>query len=89
MTREEMDKILDEYGQCRINDLYCYSCLITSGFDKEKAFELIGLLEDLWLKDENNYSISKLSDMLYENYVEEFEEMNTREILSQLYMSEF
>ena len=73
----------------KIDELYNYSCLLTSGFSKEQAYNLIGLLNDLWLDDENNYSVSKLSDMLYNVYDDiDIEEMGTREILAKMYEEE-
>ena len=90
MEREEVEKLYKELGWSKIDDLYHYSCLLTSGFDEEQAFELIGVLNDLWLKDENNYGISKLSDMLYNVYDDiNFEEMSTREILEEMYYNEY
>jgi len=83
--KEEFMKLYDELGWSKVDDLYHYSCLLASGFDKDKAYELISLLNDLWLKDENNYSISKLSDMLYEVYDDIEDDMSTREILELMY----
>ena len=68
MNREEMEKLYKEVGEENIDNLYAYSCLLASGFNKEQAFNLFGLLIDLWLKDENNYGLSKLSDMLHRIY---------------------
>lgn len=85
MNKEEFIKLYKELGNCKIDDLYHFSCLIGSGFDEDTAYENINLLNDLWLKDENDLSISKLSDMLYSVYDEIDEEMSTREILLYLY----
>ena len=68
MKKEDFVKLYEELGWSKVNDLYMYSCLLTSGFDKEKAYDLISLLDDLWLKDENGTSISTISDALYDNY---------------------
>lgn len=92
MNKEEMEKLYEELGWCKIDDLYNYSCLLTSGFDKEQAFELKSLLNELWLKDENDTSISKLSDMLYniyEDIEDRIDDMRTREILIEMYENEF
>lgn len=92
MNKEEMEKLYEELGWCKIDDLYNYSCLLTSGFDKEQAFELKSLLNELWLKDENDTSISKLSDMLYniyEDIEDRLDDMRTREILIEMYKNEF
>ena len=89
MEKKEIEKLYEELGYCKIDDLYHYSCLLTSGFDKEQAYNLIGLLNDLWLDDENNYSVSKLSDMLYNVYDDiDTNELTTREILEKMYEEE-
>ena len=91
MEKEEFMKLYDELGWVKVDELYHYSCLITSGFNKEQAYNLKGLLNELWLKDENNYSISKLSDMLYNIYddiKDDIEDMATREILLEMYNNE-
>lgn len=88
MNKMEVEKLYNELGVCKIDDLYHYNCLLTSGFDKDKAYDLISTLNSLWLKDENNYGISKLSDMLYEVYDEiedEIDEMTSYEILEVMY----
>ena len=88
--KEEFMKLYDELGWSKVDDLYHYSCLLESGFNKDKAYELISLLNDLWLKDENNFSISKLSDMLYDIYddiEDEINELSTREVLELMYES--
>ena len=91
MNREEMEKLYKEVGEENIDNLYAYSCLLTSGFDEEQAFNLFGLLIDLWLKDENNYGLSKLSDMLhriYNNIEDNINDMCVREILIKMYQYE-
>ena len=68
-----------------VDKLYMFSCLKCSGFEDNKAYELVGLLNELWLKDETNTSISSLSDMLYENYEDlDIENMTAREILVEI-----
>lgn len=92
MSKEEIEKLYNELGWTKIDDLYQYSCLLTSGFNKEQAFELISVLNDLWLKDENDISISKLSDMFYNIYEEiedKIDNMGTREILVKMYENEY
>lgn len=91
MNREEMEKLYKEVGEENIDNLYAYSCLLTSGFNEEQAFNLFGLLIDLWLKDENNYGLSKLSDMLhkiYNNIKNNINDMCVREILIKMYQYE-
>ena len=91
MNREEMEKLYKEVGAENIDNLYAYSCLLASGFNEEQAFNLFGLLIDLWLKDENNYGLSKLSDMLhriYNNIENNINDMCVREILIKMYQYE-
>lgn len=91
MNREEMEKLYKEVGEENIDNLYAYSCLLASGFNEEQAFNLFGLLIDLWLKDENNYGLSKLSDMLhriYNNIKNNINDMCVREILIKMYQNE-
>lgn len=88
MNREEMEKLYKEVGEENIDNLYAYSCLLASGFDKEQAFNLFNLLIDLWLKDENDYGLSKLSDMLYNIYndiEDNIKNMCAKEILIKMY----
>ena len=68
MNKKEIERLYNELGDTKIDDLYFYSCLLLSGFNKDKAYELIDKLRDLYIKDENNYSIGKLSDMFYYVY---------------------
>lgn len=89
MEKKEIEKLYTELGYCKIADLYTYNCLLLSGFDKDTAYDLISLLNDLYIKDENNYSIGKLSDMLYNVYDDyDIEDMATRELLTLMYMHE-
>lgn len=85
MKKEEFIKLYEDLTWSKVNDLYMYSCLVTSGFDKDIAFDLISLLDDLWIKDESNTSISEISDALYENYdCLDMDNMSTREILCEI-----
>lgn len=91
MEKKEIEKLYEELGYNKIDELYNYSCLLTSGFNKEQAYNLIGLLTNLWLKDENNYSLSKLSDMLYDIYEDiedKIDNMSERDILLEMYENE-
>jgi hypothetical protein len=91
MNREEMEKLYKEVGEENIDNLYAYSCLLASGFDKEQAFNLFNLLIGLWLKDENDYGLSKLSDMLYNIYNDIEDNINNmcvKEILIKMYQYE-
>lgn len=88
MNRDEMEKLYKEVGEENVDNLYAYSCLLASGFDKEQAFNLFNLLIDLWLKDENNYGLSKLSDMLYDiynNIQDNIDNLSVKEILIKMY----
>ena len=86
MNKEIFMKTYDNLGWSKVNDLYIFSCLLTSGFDKDVAYDLISLLDDLWIKDENETSISMLSDMLFDKYEYlDIDNMSTREILIELY----
>lgn len=85
MKKENFMKLYEELTWSKVNDLYMYSCLITSGFDKDTAYDLISLLDDLWLKDEGNTSISTISDALYDNYeILDIDNMSSREILCEI-----
>lgn len=91
MVKQELEELYETLGNWRIDYLYAYSCLLASGFDRENAYYLVGTLRELWLKDENNYGISKLSDMLFnifEEYKDELDDMLPREILGIMYMYE-
>ena len=65
MTKEEIERLYNELDWKKINDLYFYSCLLTSDFDKDKAYDYIDKLKYVYYKDVNNCSIAQLSDMLY------------------------
>jgi hypothetical protein len=85
MNKKEFIKLYEDLTWSKVNDLYMYSCLVTSGFDKDTAYDLISLLDDLWIKDESNTSISTISDALYENYdYLDIDNMSTREILCEI-----
>lgn len=86
MSREEFIDLYKDLGVGKVDDLYCFSCLLASGFSKYRAYDTIPLLSELWLKDENNLSISRLSDMLYSIYDNvDLYNMSTREILQVMY----
>lgn len=88
IMKVEMEQWYNKIGSSNIDKLYAYSCLLASGFDKEQAFSLYELLIDLWLKDENNYGLSKLSDMLYDIYSDiedNINGMSIREVLDKIY----
>jgi len=88
MNKEEFIKTYNDLtaqDNLMVDKLYMFSCLKCSGFEDNKAYELVGLLNELWLKDETNTSISLLSDMLYENYEDlDIENMTAREILVEI-----
>ena len=82
MNKNEIIKLFEYLGEQNVDDLYHYGCLKLSGFDEDKSYELIPLLKELWLKDENDASISTISDALYDNFEDlDLENMTAREIL--------
>lgn len=88
MDNKELQTLYTLLGDKKIDTLYYYSCLLTSGFTPRKAVKLTDLLEDLWLKDENDISISRLSDMLFDIYddiKDNIKNLSTREILCEMY----
>lgn len=88
MSKEEMEKLYEELGYEKIDDLYFYNCLLISGFDKDTSYDLISLLRELWLKDETNTCISTLSDMLYDIYDENksnIKNKSARELLVEMF----
>ena len=88
MNKQEFIKLYNNLKEETIDSLYMFSCLKASGFNEDKAYSLIPTLKDLWLKDENNYGLSKLSDMLYNVYDEDMFELTTRELLQVMYENE-
>lgn len=91
MSRQEIETLYEELKDEKIDILYFYSCLLSSGFNKDNAFNLIYTLKELWLKDEYEYTISKLSDMLfniYEDISGNLMDLTTNEILELMYESE-
>lgn len=66
MNKEEFLKKYEE-NKDFISAFYYYNCLRLSGFDKNKAYDLIDLVSELYLKDESGTSIGMLCDDLYAN----------------------
>lgn len=91
MEKKELKKVYNELGESKIDELYYYSCLLSSGFDKDTAYKLIGTLRSVWLKDENDYSISKLSDMLFNVYdeIDDINDLTDRELLYEMYNNDY
>lgn len=88
LERDELEKLYHELGESNIIDLYNYTCLITSGFSKKKAYDLLRKFNHIWLLDENDYTPSKLSDMLYKAYddlEDNINELSTKEMLDIIY----
>ena len=81
---EKIKELYQNLDDSTITDLYMYSCLIASGFNEEKATELLPLLKEIWLKDETDKGISTLSDSLFRAYKNDvkIKELSSREILS-------
>lgn len=89
MSKEEMEKLYEELGYEKVDDLYFYNCLLISGFDKDTSYDLINLLRELWLKDETNTCISTLSDMLYDIYNKNknnVKDKSARELLVEMFL---
>lgn len=79
-------ELYNELGDSKIEELYMFSCLKTSGFNDELGQKLIPLLRELWLDDMACRCISQLSDNLYEVYEnadeeEDFLELTSKELL--------
>ena len=82
----ELEKLHKELGEEKIQSLYEFSCLKTSGFDNNLASKLVPVLHDLWLEDTCCRCISQLSDNLYDvyknnDYSEDFLELVSNELL--------
>lgn len=76
---------------CMVDRLYMFHCLRCSGFEDVIAYELIDTLNDVWLKDETDTGLSRLSDYLYELYDEGYDikNMPSREIIQTIDWSVF
>lgn len=86
MNKTEFLKEYYKLGETMCDNLYLFSCLKLSGFDDDKAYELVGTLRELYLKDETNTAISTISDLLYENFNSiDFNNQSIREILITLF----
>ena len=88
MNKETLLYLYEKLEEQTSGEWEMLNFLKASGFDKDKAYSLIPTLNDLWLKDENNYSLSKLSDMLYNVYDEDMLELTTRELVQVMYENE-
>lgn len=83
----EAGKIIKNYNELgvdMIDNLYYYSCLLTSGFETKEAIKLISTLKDMWLEDQFCRCISSHADTLFDIYNEHGEEvfdMSTEELL--------
>lgn len=93
MTTEDNRKLLlDTYndlqkkGSLFVESLYMLDCLRASGFKDAEALDHIDLLRSLWIKDETDTSIGRLSDYLFQyvNEVDDYKEKSVREILSDI-----
>lgn len=91
MEKEEVLKLYNELGENKVDELYYYSCLLSSGFDNDTAYKLIGTLRSIWLEDENDYSISKLSDMLFNVYdeIDDIDDLTDSELLYKMYNNDY
>ena len=80
-------ELYNELGDKKVEELYMFRCLKTSGFNDEMGYNLISQLRELWLDDIACRCISQLSDNLYDlyensDYEESFiDDMSTYDIL--------
>jgi hypothetical protein len=90
MNKEEFIKKYESVKN-DITELYQYNCLVESGFDKDKAYEMIDLLVDVWLKDEGGLGLSTISDYLHDLYEEgyNFDEKTKWDILDEIYIRQW
>lgn len=82
MNKSTVLKLYDDLGFNKILTLYTFSCLVESKFNKDQAYDLIDITQNIWL--ERYESISAIADMLYEIYEregEKFFDMDFEEIL--------
>ena len=78
-------ELYNELGDNKIEELYMFSCLKTSGFNDEMSYNLISQLRELWLDDSACRCISQLSDDLYElSQSEDINDLSVREILKMI-----
>ena len=83
MNKSTVLKLYNDLGFNKILTLYTFSCLIESKFNKDQAYDLIDMTQNIWL--ERYESISTIADMLYEIYErtgEEFFDMTFEEVLN-------
>ena len=88
ISRDELERLYKELGPSNIIDLYNFACLITSGFSHKKAYDLLKRFTHVWLNDKNEYTPSKLSNMLFKAYDDldgKINDLSTKEILDIIY----
>ena len=81
---------------CKVNRidttlLYALDCVKNSNledtqYDKETIFEMATLVNNVWLKSDVDLSISRIADVIVENWEEiKKEDMSTSDILNEYY----
>lgn len=70
LNEKELNKIRDEIGTLNITRLYEYDSLIMTFNQHKNIYELIDILDELWLKSmkyfKKNYSIDEICDILHD-----------------------
>lgn len=70
LDEKELNKIRNEIGTLNITRLYEYDSLIMTFNRYKNIYELIDILDELWLKSmkyfKRNYGIDEICDILYE-----------------------
>lgn len=70
LAEKGLNKIRDEIGTLNITRLYEYDSLIMTFNQHKNIYELVYILDDLWLKSmkyfKKNYSIDEICDILHD-----------------------
>lgn len=70
LDEKGLNKIRDEIGTLNITRLYEYDSLIMTFNQHKNIYELVDILDDLWLKSmkyfKKNYSIDEICDILHD-----------------------
>ena len=70
LDEKGLNKIRDEIGTLNITRLYEYDSLIMTFNQHKNIYELVYILDDLWLKSmkyfKKNYSIDEICDILHD-----------------------
>lgn len=70
LNEKELNKIRDEIGTLNIKRLYEYDLLIMTFNQHKNIYELVDILDDLWLESvqhfKKDYDIGEICDILYD-----------------------